>query len=274
MEPTASAGPILVGIDGSQAAINAALWAVPEAIDRDVPLRLIHVIYVKQVPDQPPTATELEGEYAETALRAASAAIETTGQPVKVETEILWGQIDSALIDASTDASMVCVGSVGVGFVARALLGSTAAAVAAKAHCPVAVIRTTEPGPTNNGAGWIAVAVDGGPNNDLIIESAIAEAQLRGAPVLAVGVWRKDFGDMPYDELDRCVEAVKERHPDVHVYPVSTRTDLASFLADNRDEAVQLAVIGSQGAGQVAQILGPHRHPIAPHGACSVLVVR
>lgn len=35
--------PVIVGVDGSQAAIQAALWAIDEAISRDVPLRLIAV---------------------------------------------------------------------------------------------------------------------------------------------------------------------------------------------------------------------------------------
>jgi nucleotide-binding universal stress UspA family protein len=36
--------PIVVGIDGSQAAIQAAEWAVDEAVSREVPLRLVEVI--------------------------------------------------------------------------------------------------------------------------------------------------------------------------------------------------------------------------------------
>ena len=35
---------IVVGIDGSDAAINAAKWAVTEATSRDIPLRLIHAV--------------------------------------------------------------------------------------------------------------------------------------------------------------------------------------------------------------------------------------
>jgi nucleotide-binding universal stress UspA family protein len=274
VERTKSPGSIVVGIDGSQAAINAALWAVPEAVSRDVPLRLIHVIFVRRVPAGPPTAADLEGEYAQTALRAASAAVEATGQPVKLETEILWGRIDSAMIEASTDAAMVCVGSVGVGFIARTILGSTAASVAAKAHCPVAVIRTPPPSADSGGPSWVAVGVDGDPHNELEVETAIAEARLRDAPLLAVGVWCQEFGETTYDELDQRVERLRQRHPGVHVYPVSTRSDLAHFLSDNDDEAVQLAVVGAAGASHVARILGPHGHPIAPHGACSVLVAR
>ncbi|PRC50563.1 universal stress protein, partial [Mycobacterium sp. ITM-2017-0098] len=35
---------VVVGIDGSPAAVDAALWAVDQAIDRDVPLRLVYVV--------------------------------------------------------------------------------------------------------------------------------------------------------------------------------------------------------------------------------------
>ena len=35
---------IVVGIDGSDAAINAAKWAVTEAISRDIPLRLVYAV--------------------------------------------------------------------------------------------------------------------------------------------------------------------------------------------------------------------------------------
>jgi nucleotide-binding universal stress UspA family protein len=35
---------VVVGIDGSQTAIQAAEWAVDEAVSREVPLRLVEVI--------------------------------------------------------------------------------------------------------------------------------------------------------------------------------------------------------------------------------------
>jgi nucleotide-binding universal stress UspA family protein len=40
--------PVVVGIDGSQAAIDAATWAVAEAVSLGVPLRLVHVSAAKQ----------------------------------------------------------------------------------------------------------------------------------------------------------------------------------------------------------------------------------
>ena len=35
---------VVVAIDGSASAVDAALWAVDEALDRDVPLRFVYVI--------------------------------------------------------------------------------------------------------------------------------------------------------------------------------------------------------------------------------------
>ena len=83
--------PIVVGIDGSQAAIRAAEWAVDEAVSREVPLRLVEVI--PQQAEPAPLASvgnvRMEVEYAEAALRIAAAAVAADGKPVKVETAIL-----------------------------------------------------------------------------------------------------------------------------------------------------------------------------------------
>src|SRR5450755_2587353 len=104
MNHTQSAPSVVVGIDGSDAAIHAAQWAIDEALSRDIPLRLLHVIEA---------ASEdigLEGEYAETALRAANTAVEATGKPVSVDTAVIRGPIDAALVDESRAAEMLCVG--------------------------------------------------------------------------------------------------------------------------------------------------------------------
>ncbi|MUM35575.1 universal stress protein [Mycolicibacterium sp. CBMA 361] len=134
-----SGDSVVVGVDGSAAAIFAAHWAVDEAISRDVPLRLVSCAQRSQGTDR------MAIEYAATCLRAAHAAIEGTGAAVKIETAILDGNPTTALIEESRRAAMVCVGSVGIGRFARALLGSTAAELAERAACPVAVIRSYSP---------------------------------------------------------------------------------------------------------------------------------
>ena len=44
MNDVAPSSSVVVGIDGSKAALRVALWAVDEAVSRDTPLRLVHVI--------------------------------------------------------------------------------------------------------------------------------------------------------------------------------------------------------------------------------------
>ena len=45
MEDRNSSPPtVVVGIDGSRSAVDAALWAVDEAVGRDIPLRLVYAV--------------------------------------------------------------------------------------------------------------------------------------------------------------------------------------------------------------------------------------
>ena len=273
-ESTKTPLPVVVGIDGSQAAIRAAEWAIDEAVSREVPLRLVAVI-PQQAEPAPLDAVgniRMEREYAETALRIASAAVTTSAQPVKVETAILRGGSVMALTAESRDAEMICVGSVGIGRVARALFGSTAAGLAEAAHCPVAIIRTRQHRPKPD-SDLIAVAVNDSPGNDDVVKRAIKEAQLRHASVLALGVWRRDLGEMPNDELDQRVCAWKQRYPSVQFHAIATRTGIADFL-DVSDRRVQLAVIGGVDMDQVTRLVGPRSHPVLGHAECSVLITR
>lgn len=76
--------PVVVGVDGSPAAITAALWGADEAHGRAVPLRLISVI---KTTHPSPEDYERDLRHAETSLRAAQVAVAATGKQVKVETD-------------------------------------------------------------------------------------------------------------------------------------------------------------------------------------------
>jgi nucleotide-binding universal stress UspA family protein len=269
MEPP---GPIIVGVDGSRAAINAAVWAIDEAISRDVPLRIVHVTQIRQASIAPKVQFSLQKEYAETALRQAHSAIEATGRPVKLETVVLRGDVDEALAEESRAASMICVGSVGIGRISRVLFGSTAVSLANRAHCPVAIIRTNSDALAPS-RGWTAVVVNDEPGNDAVLQTAMDEARVRGEAVVALGTRQQEMGQMPYDELDRRVSDWTDRYPDVDVHPIATHTGMASFL-ETTDEAISLAVIGSADVDHVSSLIGPRSQPILAHAECSILVVR
>ncbi len=160
---------IVAGVDGSKAAIRAALWAVDEAESRGVPLRLLYA-----------TDPGDGEEAAELALRHAVAAIRATGKPVRVETEIAHGPAVGSLIRSSASAAMVCVGAVGLRHFQRGRVGSTAAALAISAHCPVAIVRGGD-GRRDQPEGKTVVEIDGSPDS-VLLTAAVEEALLRDAP--------------------------------------------------------------------------------------------
>jgi nucleotide-binding universal stress UspA family protein len=269
MEPTASARPIVAGIDGSIAAINAASWAVDEAIGRGTSLRLVQVIRAEDSSTACGEDDHLATQYAETALHAAHAAIQASGRPIDVDTTIRRGDVDRALIEESCHAAMICVGSVGIGQVASRLLGSSAVALANHAHCPVAIIRTdAEP---SDGKQVVAV-VDRHPDSDDVIQHALDEARLRKAPVLALGVRRWRPGAISEQELDRRIDNWLPRYPDVAVDKCVT--DSATEYLVTRNEPIQLLVTGSADADKLTRLVGPHGYALHAYPNCSVLVVR
>ncbi|MDA4101349.1 universal stress protein [Mycolicibacterium monacense DSM 44395] len=271
MDTTELARPVVVGVDGSQAALDAVRWAVDEAVGRSVPLRLVHATGVTPRVDQSDDEFRLEREYAETALRAASAAAQSAGREVKLETEILWGSPDSELVTESHGASMVCVGSVGIGAIANVLLGSTAVTVSMQAQCCVAVLRRgARPAPN----GSVAVATDGTPDSDGVVIGALDEARLRGCPVVVVGVRRWESHAPSYDELDRRTAQLADRYPDVRTKVVATDGGIVRYLTHQRDDDIEMVVVGSADADAVADMVGPHDTLFGRDKGHSVLVVR
>jgi hypothetical protein len=122
---------------------------------------------------------------AETAVRRALAAVEATGRPVKIETEIAQGPPIGSLIRASASAAMVCVGAVGLRHFLPDRIGSTAAALAISARCPVAILRGHD-NHLRRPAHGIVVEVDGSPDTGVLLSAAFEEARLRNADIQAI----------------------------------------------------------------------------------------
>ncbi|MDV3129154.1 universal stress protein [Mycobacterium sp. 21AC1] len=235
--------PVVVGIDGSQTALDAATWAVDEAASRGVPLRLVHVCGEKQVCHQ-------------SALRRAEMTIEGMGRQVRVETVIVHGRAGCVLVAESRRAVMVCVGSRGRGPCARMPLGPTAVALARYAHCPVAVVRAGAARGSNTG--WIAAIQNDEADNDAVVYRAMEEARLRRAPVLLI--------DMRIDSWVR-------RYPDVYVTTV-TGCHRRIQRQEIPSDSIQLAVVGSTEAESVARLVWPDYHPVLSDANRSMLLVR
>ncbi len=271
MNNASSPGPVVVAVDGSNAAIGAAEWAAKEAVHQGVALRLVHVIHHRDASMGSAAADGPERQYSENALHAASSAVKATGLPVQVDTAVLHGDVDSALIAESESATLICIGSAGIGRVAAAMLGSTATTLAERARCPVAIIRRSHDRPLPD-AGFIAVVLDGNPGDEIAMQWAMEEARVRRAPVLALGVRSRPHLDIDNERVYRRLDHWLHRYPEVKVEVATTRLSAPRYL-QGFIGAVQLVVIGG-GADRVLQLVGPHTVPILAHADCSVLVAR
>ena len=258
------ARPVVVGVDGSRAAAHAALWAVDEAVSRDIPLRLVSVI--DPFGNIGAHADAIQDASARAALYDVLRAIEATGKPLNIETEILWGKPLAVLVEQSLWAAMVCVGSIGFKHACDGV-GCVAAGLAALAPCPVAVIRRPVGRPATPRVGGIVADV----HNGVVLRHALEEARLRGAPLRAISVSRTERPDDSGDR-NRLAQAQLNRHiarwtslfPDVQIDSVIVRGSVCRYLATNAD-AVQLFVADPQAYRDLRR---------ANDAGCSVLTVR
>ena len=253
---------VVVGVNGSMAAVNAATWAVDEAVGRQLPLRLVYVMAPRETRHSQ-NASDWESERGEMALvqaqNAALAAAQDDGMHVEIDMAVMSGDPAQVLVDESVCAAMVCVGTARRGKSSDGLLGPTAAGLVARAHCPVAVIRTNPDGsPTELGV--IAVVLTDDPDNDDVVHQAMEEGRRRHATVR---------------QIDRRLDSWVRRYPDVAVQTVATGTGLRpAMLEEKAGSAIELAVVGGADADRIAGLATPNCHPIVGYPDCSVLVVR
>jgi nucleotide-binding universal stress UspA family protein len=241
---------VVVGVDGSKAAISAAKWAIDEAISRELPLRLVHVI----PREGQPSAWDVER--GEMVLGQADGAVQGVGKPVEIETALLSGDPEQVLMQESQDAALVCVGVGKREWGSDEVLGPTAATLATRAHCPVAIIRSDSDEPPTEG-GVIAVVLNDEPDNDDVVHHAMEEGRLRKAAVR---------------QIDRRLDSWVRRYPDVHVEVVAAGA--GGGWTENHGSAINLAVVGQADADEIARIGALNSHPILGYPDCSVLLVR
>jgi nucleotide-binding universal stress UspA family protein len=141
---------VLVATGGSPWSDNAVAYAVGLAKDYGLELVILHVIA-----DTPPyfiaeagTSMDqiLEGNEEAGRHVIAEAAQWATEAGVEFETELAWGRVAEVIcrVAAERECDLIVVGSRGLTGFKRLMLGSISNAVAAKAPCPVLVVKWYE----------------------------------------------------------------------------------------------------------------------------------
>jgi nucleotide-binding universal stress UspA family protein len=145
-------GRILLALDGSKEADDAARAAVEIAGAAESELHVLYVLELERyIPYPGPEAWEW-GADLERAERLARSWVEGQGRRMKAErakaikAHLAFGKPDEEIVrlEEELEADLIVVGSRGLGRLKRALMGSVSDSVVRHARCPVLVVRAQE----------------------------------------------------------------------------------------------------------------------------------
>lgn len=139
----ADAGRIVVGIDGSRTSRAALEYACQRAEATGEAVVAIHGwrVWAPSTDVWAAAPRSVDTDERERLLAESIAGVLEDHPDVRLEQEVVAVAPAQCLVDASASASLVVVGSRGLGYFSGLLLGSVSQAVLHRATCPVAVVR-------------------------------------------------------------------------------------------------------------------------------------
>lgn len=136
---------IVVGVLDAPEAEQAVRWAAGHAQRVGASLHLVHAMVWSEMgvatDPVPGIAGSGMGAAAESLVADFADIAREVAPQVPVTTAVIEGNATGVLVGASRDADLVVVGSRGLGRLAALVIGSKSIALAARAHCPVVIVR-------------------------------------------------------------------------------------------------------------------------------------
>ncbi len=284
-------GRVVVGVDGSDASTQAAVYGAECARRRGVGLLIVHVTPRQGVDDAVPMASrEVRERFDESAtalVQAAADAVRQAGGPGDVSAVVLDDYPVDGLLALSADAALVVTGRRGRGGLPGLLLGSTAGALVQHAECPVIALPDAVPAPAA-GRRSVVVGVEGRPGDDDVLAFAVAEAAARGADLTAVHAWRDvtvesavggfgplvDWAGVEAEEQRRLDEALAGWTSGGHGVRIegTVLRDRPATALLHASAAAELLVVGHRHRGRLAR-LGSTTHGVLHRAECPIAVV-
>ncbi|MCV7225217.1 universal stress protein [Mycolicibacterium komossense] len=279
---------VVVGIDGSEAALGAARWAADFAAKSAAPLVLLHAVPRLDwhfTTDSP----SITAEGTDAVLAVAEEAVKSTHPQLGVQTTIVKKSVTVALQEASDDARLVVVGA---GSDEHRVLGPHAIRIAHGALCPVLAWR--EPAARRTGKPLpVVVGIDESDGSARALAAAFEVARTLHAPLTVVHMWEitaavglgYSQGLMDWNLLDMLQTQQRQRmdelvapfartYPNAHVTEVFRDISPAKGLVELSGDA-QLVVVGSHGSGGITgATLGSVSQSVLHRAECPVLIVR
>jgi nucleotide-binding universal stress UspA family protein len=287
-------GPVILGLDErpveeQRAAVR---FATDEANRRHAALVLAHgcrplSTSTSYEPADPPIDHERRGmELLATAATEVRRGLDPS-RPIEVR--LGQGTGVDLLLDLAETAGLIVLERRVIGRLKRWHTGSTTAAVAAHAGCPVVVVRADhEDSVARRG---VLVGVDERGHAGLALEVGFAEAALRSASLTAAHSWlvpgpQPGMGYVAPDleelqayeeqaeiELAEALAGFGERYPDV-VVRRTVSSGPAAQLLDGLAERAELMIVGRHSSSRVPTFaLGAVARHALDHAPCPVMIV-
>lgn len=290
---TAAGAPVIAGVDGSAAALEAVAWAAVEAHSQHRTLQVLHAsvwsLLRHPVPAAvPSTYRQSRLHEAQCWVRDAARAARQAAPGVEVVERLVVGEPAPVLLGESRHAQQLVIGSHGLEYAGPPDIGSVALRLAQHADCPVVVVRSGAPGDPR---GPVVVGVDGSTAADAAVGFAAVHASHAGVPLVALHAW-SDVGldpaggslwrSLDWDAAAAAAERVlaeqlagwQEKYPDVEIRRVIARDrPVRRLLAEAAD--ARLLVVGSRGRGGMrGMLLGSTSQALLHVAGCPLAIVR
>lgn len=284
---------VVVGVDGSDEALEAVRWAAAQAERAEGELTIVCAYSLASY-----SASAMDGGFAvvneeslkQSAIHAVmEAAKEVRTASVPVATEVRLGDPVSVLTAISAESDLLVIGSRGRSGIAERLLGGTAFSVPALAECPVIVVPPHKAGKKFTPVERIVVGVDGSDVASAALMSAVDMGILWNSPVDAVvavpiatgsGVlsWLPVAVDRHavIEDISKGLGMAVEQALDGRSFQVSEHVldgSPAALLAEF-STAVDLVVVGTRGRGGFSgMLMGSTSQSVLQHSTCPVMTV-
>lgn len=283
--------PVIVGVDGSESARQAARWAGAFAERFGLPLHVIHGL-PKLGRNLTEAAAVIQGavvqyqaDNAEAFLKEAADAVRHERPKLTVTTAAVSEPIDDVLADASARARFVVLGGMDIATAAAVLLGSTTLELATHGSCPVVVWRGTRTSPNSDP---VVVGIDDTPAGRVALATGFEVAERLGVPLHAVHSWTErrpsadyvipaliDWAAVEAVQLAALTALVDEYHREHQGVEAQCflEVDRPARALMNHLEHAQLVVVGNRGrAALTAALLGSTSLNLLHHSTVPVMI--
>lgn len=280
--------PVIAAVDGSTHSDDALDWAAREASGRGLPLMVVHVRLLTRR-----TSQEAQQREAEELLARSVQRVERVAPGLRPSTLAPLDFPSAALVSLSRDASLVVVGSRGLGGFRSLMLGSNSLATASMALCPVVVINGGRPDEEPDGSAPevlcdVVAGVAADESSDAVLEFAFETAAARpGARLRIVHGWtmfssmlsggpvfdREAAADAAERSLGELTAGRREKYPQVEVVKEPVHGSASRTLVTASATAA-LTVIGRRRGGESLGLgLSPVAQTTLTHALGPVAVV-